>query len=71
MCIRDRAVIAAFLKQYYNGEDVFLPKEVLVSHLPEEASTEETLAAIRALNEDPAVTGILPMICLLYTSRCV
>ncbi len=29
--------------------------------LPEEASTEETLAAIRALNEDPAVTGILPM----------
>lgn len=29
--------------------------------LPEEASTEETLAAIQALNEDPAVTGILPM----------
>ena len=29
--------------------------------LPEEASTEETLAAIRALNGDPAVTGILPM----------
>lgn len=32
----ETAVIAAFLKQYYNGEDVFLPKEVLVSHLPEE-----------------------------------
>lgn len=29
--------------------------------LPEEASTEETFAAIQALNEDPAVTGILPM----------
>lgn len=29
--------------------------------LPEEVSTEETLAAIQALNEDPAVTGILPM----------
>lgn len=29
--------------------------------LPEDASTEETLAAIQALNEDPAVTGILPM----------
>lgn len=29
--------------------------------LPEEASTEETLATIQALNEDPAVTGILPM----------
>lgn len=29
--------------------------------LPEEASTEETLAAIQALNENPAVTGILPM----------
>lgn len=39
----EAAVIAAFLKQYYNGEDVFLPKEVLVSHLPE----EEELNTIR------------------------
>lgn len=39
----ETAVIAAFLKQYYNGEDVFLPKEVLVSHLPE----EEELNTIR------------------------
>lgn len=30
-------VIAAFLKQYYNEEDIFLPKEILVSRLPEEA----------------------------------
>ena len=29
-------VIAAFLKQYYNAEDIFLPKEILVSCLPEE-----------------------------------
>ena len=29
--------------------------------LPETATTEETLAAIRKLNEDPDVTGILPM----------
>lgn len=29
--------------------------------LPGEASTEEALVAIRALNEDPAITGILPM----------
>ena len=28
-------IIAAFLKQYYNTEDIFLPKEVLVSKLPE------------------------------------
>ena len=27
-------VIAAFLKQYYNAEDIFLPKEILVSGLP-------------------------------------
>jgi excinuclease ABC subunit C len=27
-------VIAAFLKQYYNAEDIFLPKEILVSRLP-------------------------------------
>lgn len=39
----EAAVITAFLKQYYNGEDVFLPKEVLVSHLPE----EEELNTIR------------------------
>lgn len=39
----EAAVIAAFLKQYYNGGDVFLPKEVLVSHLPE----EEELNTIR------------------------
>lgn len=39
----EAVVIAAFLKQYYNGEDVFLPKEVLVSHLPE----EEELNTIR------------------------
>jgi excinuclease ABC subunit C len=26
-------VIAAFLKQYYNAEDIFLPKEILVSRL--------------------------------------
>ena len=39
----ETAVIAAFLKQYYTGEDVFLPKEVLVSHLPE----EEELNTIR------------------------
>ena len=29
--------------------------------LPETATTEETVAAIRKLNEDPDVTGILPM----------
>ncbi|MBQ9572619.1 MAG: excinuclease ABC subunit UvrC [Acidaminococcaceae bacterium] len=29
-------VIAAFLKQYYNAEDIFLPKEILVSRLPSE-----------------------------------
>ena len=29
-------VIAAFLKQYYNAEDIFLPKEILVSRLPGE-----------------------------------
>ena len=29
-------VIAAFLKQYYNAEDIFLPKEILVSCLPGE-----------------------------------
>ena len=29
-------VIAAFLKQYYNEEDIFPPKEILVSRLPEE-----------------------------------
>jgi len=29
-------VIAAFLKQYYNAEDIFLPKEIMVSCLPEE-----------------------------------
>lgn len=39
----EAVVIAAFLKQYYNGEDVFLPKEILVSHLPE----EEELNTIR------------------------
>ena len=29
-------VIAAFIKQYYNGEDIFLPKEILVSRLPDD-----------------------------------
>ena len=29
-------VIAVFLKQYYNAEDIFLPKEILVSRLPGE-----------------------------------
>ena len=29
-------VIAAFLKQYYNSEDIFLPKEILASCLPSE-----------------------------------
>jgi len=28
-------VITAFVKQYYNAENVFLPKEILVSRLPE------------------------------------
>lgn len=34
----EAGVITAFLKQYYNTEEVFIPKEVLVSKLPE---TEE------------------------------
>ena len=32
----EKEVIAAFLKQYYNAEDIFLPKEILVSKLPEQ-----------------------------------
>ena len=36
-------VIAAFLKQYYNAEDIFLPKEILVSCLP----GEEELALLQ------------------------
>ncbi len=36
-------IIAAFLKQYYNAEDIFLPKEILVSCLP----GEEDLALLQ------------------------